>query len=69
MDCKPRPLVGFRLMARSCGKQSRNPKVCYHPDNPGTLGSYAGGKCSKSSCPVWRAIEKANQKKMEDDKI
>ncbi len=52
-------MVGFRILAVVCGKQSRNPTVCYHPDNPGTIG-YNGGKCVKSRCPVWSDLEKAN---------
>jgi hypothetical protein len=53
-------LVGFRLLARVCGKQSRKPTVCHHPDNPGTLGLFGGGKCVKRLCPVWSDLQKAN---------
>ena len=54
-------LVGFRLLASVCGKQSRKPTVCYHPDNPGTLGHFGcGGKCAKGLCPVWCDLQKAN---------
>jgi hypothetical protein len=63
MNCKLERLVGFRLLKAVCSNQSRNPTICYticyHPDNRGTLG-FGGGKCVKSKCPVWGAIEKAN---------
>ena len=52
-------LVGFRLLARVCGKQARKPTHCYHPDNPGKIG-LGGGKCAKRLCPVWSDIQKAN---------
>ena len=56
------PIVGFPLLRKVCGKQSRNPTVCYHPDNPGHLGDFGGGRCVKAQCPVWRELEEANIK-------
>lgn len=56
---------GFRILRRVCGKQSRTPTVCYHPDNPGNLG-FGGGRCIRDRCPVWRQLQEANATNQEE---